>query len=188
MQVDRLVNGSSGVRATGGARRAALLLAVAGLTALLVAGCGSGGQAAPESGETPASADAQAAPLPVVEPADEAVDEAGQAADDSGQGGGSDEGGFQGGGAPLIVKDNGAALTEDCRSRKVIVLASDADLTLHGPCSLVKVQGSNSTVEVGSAQKIIAVGTGGTVHYATGHPQVVNRGGNDVSPGGSATP
>ncbi|MER7012918.1 DUF3060 domain-containing protein [Saccharopolyspora sp. NPDC000359] len=177
MQVERLEYGSSEVRARGGAWCAAVLLAGAGLTALLVAGCGSGGSTSsdPSSG-TSTSAD-EAAPLPVVDPVEEDEPDAG-----------SEKVDVPGGAAPLIVRANGTALTEDCRSRKVVVLANDADLTLHGACSLVKVQGSNATVEVGSAQKIIAVGTGSTVHYATGQPHVVNKGDNDVSPGGAATP
>ncbi|MDA3648715.1 DUF3060 domain-containing protein [Saccharopolyspora indica] len=183
MQVDPLRDGLSGVR------RAAVVLAGAGLTALLVAGCGSGGQAASESGEASASADAQAAPLPVVDDVDEAVGATGEG-DTTGQDESADDyqgGDHRGGGAPLIVRANGTSLTEDCAARKVIVLASDADLTLNGACSLVKVQGGNSTVDVGSAQKIIAVGPGSAVHYASGRPQVVNKGGT-VSQGGSATP
>ncbi|WP_170210124.1 DUF3060 domain-containing protein [Saccharopolyspora antimicrobica] len=186
MQVDPLRDGS--------VRRAAVVLAGAGLSALLLAGCGSGGQPTSESGDASASSDAQAAPLPVVDDTDAAVDAAGQG-DTTGQGGDQDESGddyrggnFQGGGgAPLIVRANGTSLTEDCAARKVIVLASDANLTLNGACSLVKVEGGNSTVDVGSAQKIIAVGPGSTVHYASGQPQVINKGGT-VAQGGSATP
>ncbi|WP_143186053.1 DUF3060 domain-containing protein [Saccharopolyspora kobensis] len=181
MQVDPLRDGLSGVR------RAAVVLAGAGLTALLVAGCGTGGQAASEPGEVSASSDAQAAPLPVVDDVDESVGATGES---TGQGGSGDfEGGdFQsGGGAPLIVRANGTSLTEDCAARKVIVLANDAHLTLNGACSLVKVQGSNSTVDVGSAQKVIAIGSGSAVHYASGQPHVINKGGT-VAQGGAATP
>ncbi|MDA3628379.1 DUF3060 domain-containing protein [Saccharopolyspora sp. WRP15-2] len=180
------MNGSARVRATGAARRFGAVLAGAGLTALLVAGCSSSEQAPSDfagmPGEPPVSSGDAAAPLPVVEEptdADEQFDD------------GSEGGNFQGqqhGGQPLIVRDSGTKLTEDCQSRKVIVLGSDVDLTLNGTCTLVKVQGANSTVQVGSAQKIIAVGTGDTVRYATGQPQVINPRGNDVSQGGSATP
>lgn len=102
--------------------------------------------------------------------------------------------GGQGLGAPeahpertLVVEEDGARVHEDCDDREVLVRASDATVILDGACGLVKTTGRGSTVEVGSADKIIAVGVDNRVQYASGDPEVVNRGRNTtVSAGGSA--
>ncbi|WP_159941063.1 MULTISPECIES: DUF3060 domain-containing protein [unclassified Nocardiopsis] len=87
----------------------------------------------------------------------------------------------------LIVVDDGARLSEDCADREVVVTADDAVVVLHGDCGLVRATGRGSTVEVGSADKIVLVGVDNTVSFASGDPEVINQGRNTfVTEGGSA--
>jgi len=156
------------------------ILATAGLTALLAAGCGSGEPAAapaspaapPSAGQPPAgqqSTPGGSSPAADVEEADTQD--------------------IQGQGEPLTIGQDGAALTDNCKSRKVLVTASNVQVTLNGACALLKVTGNGSVINIGSAQKIITTGGGTIVRYATGNPRIVNKGGGSViTQGGTATP
>ncbi|WP_017572744.1 DUF3060 domain-containing protein [Nocardiopsis halotolerans] len=87
----------------------------------------------------------------------------------------------------LIVVDDGAEVSEDCGDREVVVTADDAVVVLHGSCGLVRATGRGSTVDVGSADKIVLVGVDNTVSFASGDPEVINHGRNtDVVQGGAA--
>jgi hypothetical protein len=87
----------------------------------------------------------------------------------------------------LIIVDNGAEVREDCDGREVVVTADDAHVVLDGACTLVKATGRGTTVNVGSADKIVLVGVDNRVAFATGDPEVINHGRNTtVVEGGSA--
>lgn len=87
----------------------------------------------------------------------------------------------------LIVVDDGAEVREDCGDREVVVTADDAVIVLHGDCGLVRATGRGSSVDVGSADKIVLVGVDNTVSFASGTPEVVNQGRNTtVAEGGNA--
>lgn len=87
----------------------------------------------------------------------------------------------------LLVVDDGARIHEECRDREVVVAADDAVVVLDGACSLVRATGRGTTVEVGSADKIVLVGVDNTVSFASGDPEVINQGRNTtVVEGGAA--
>ncbi|PDP88719.1 hypothetical protein CQJ94_02950 [Glycomyces fuscus] len=87
----------------------------------------------------------------------------------------------------LIVVDDGAEVSEDCGDREVVVTADDAVVVLHGDCGLVRATGRGSTVDVGSADKIVLVGVDNRVSFASGEPEVINQGRNTtVAEGGTA--
>ncbi|MFD6951244.1 hypothetical protein A6A08_23685 [Nocardiopsis sp. TSRI0078] len=87
----------------------------------------------------------------------------------------------------LIVVDDGAEIDEDCGGREVVVTADDAAVVLHGGCGLVRASGRGSTVDVGSADKIVLIGVDNIVSFASGDPEVVNHGRNTtVTEGGVA--
>ncbi|WP_017578389.1 DUF3060 domain-containing protein [Nocardiopsis kunsanensis] len=87
----------------------------------------------------------------------------------------------------LIVVDDGSQVDGECEGREVVVTADDAQVVLDGTCGMVRATGRGSTVEVGSADKIVLVGVDNTVSYGTGDPEVVNRGRDTtVHRGGSA--
>lgn len=87
----------------------------------------------------------------------------------------------------LIVVDDGAEVSEDCGDREVVVTADDAVVVLHGACGLVRATGRGSTVDVGSADKIVLVGVDNRVSFASGEPEVINHGRNTtVAEGGTA--
>ncbi|MEE2038451.1 DUF3060 domain-containing protein [Nocardiopsis sp. CT-R113] len=87
----------------------------------------------------------------------------------------------------LIIVDDGAQVSEECGDREVVVSADDAVVVLDGDCGLVRATGRGSTVDVGSADKIVLVGVDNTVSFASGDPEVINHGRNTtVTEGGSA--
>ncbi|GAB2499535.1 DUF3060 domain-containing protein [Nocardiopsis aegyptia] len=87
----------------------------------------------------------------------------------------------------LVIVDNGAEVREDCANREVVVTADDAHVVLDGACGLVKATGRGTTVNVGSADKIVLVGVDNEVAFASGDPEVINHGRNTtVVEGGSA--
>jgi hypothetical protein len=87
----------------------------------------------------------------------------------------------------LIIVDDGAQVSEECGDREVVVTADDAVVVLDGDCGLVRATGRGSTVDVGSADKIVLVGVNNTVSFASGDPEVINHGRNTtVTEGGSA--
>ncbi len=87
----------------------------------------------------------------------------------------------------LIVVDDGAEVSEDCANREVIVTADHAVVVLHGGCGLVRATGRGSTVDVGSADKIVLIGVDNTVSFSSGDPEVINHGRNTtVTEGGVA--
>ncbi|MFD3683451.1 DUF3060 domain-containing protein [Nocardiopsis sp. NPDC058631] len=87
----------------------------------------------------------------------------------------------------LIIVDDGAEVSEECGDREVVVAADDAVVVLDGDCGLVRATGRGSTVDVGSADKIVLVGVDNTVSFASGDPEVINHGRNTtVTEGGSA--
>ena len=87
----------------------------------------------------------------------------------------------------LVIVDNGAEVREDCGNREVVVTADDANVVLDGACGLVKASGRGTTVNVGSADKIVLVGVDNEVAFASGDPEVINHGRNTtVVEGGSA--
>nr|WP_262391355.1 DUF3060 domain-containing protein [Nocardiopsis sp. CNR-923] len=88
----------------------------------------------------------------------------------------------------LVVAEDGAELHQDCDEREIVVTADDAVVVLDGPCGLVKASGRNTTVDVGSAVRIVLVGVDNTVSYAAGDPEVINHGRNtSVAEGGVAS-
>lgn len=87
----------------------------------------------------------------------------------------------------LIIVDDGAELHEECGEREVVVSADDAVVVLDGSCGLVRATGRGSTIDVGSADKIVLVGVDNAVSFASGDPEVINHGRNTtVSEGGDA--
>ncbi|NKY99121.1 DUF3060 domain-containing protein [Nocardiopsis dassonvillei subsp. albirubida] len=87
----------------------------------------------------------------------------------------------------LIVVDDGAEVSEDCGEREVVVTADEAVVVLHGDCGLVRATGRGSTVDVGSADKIVLVGVDNRISFASGEPEVINHGRNTtVAEGGTA--
>lgn len=87
----------------------------------------------------------------------------------------------------LIIVDDGSQVNGECEGREVVVTADDARVVLDGTCGMVRAAGRRSTVEVGSADKIVLVGVDNTVSYSSGDPEVVNRGRDTtVHQGGSA--
>ncbi|WP_017607963.1 DUF3060 domain-containing protein [Nocardiopsis xinjiangensis] len=87
----------------------------------------------------------------------------------------------------LVVVDDGSQVGGQCEGREVVVTADDAQVVLDGTCGMVRAAGRGSTVEVGSADKIVLVGVDNTVSYGSGDPEVVNRGRDTtVHQGGSA--
>ncbi|RKS09753.1 DUF3060 family protein [Nocardiopsis sp. Huas11] len=87
----------------------------------------------------------------------------------------------------LVIVDNGVQVHEDCANREVVVTADDAHVVLDGACGLVKATGRGTTVNVGSADKIVLVGVDNEVAFASGDPEVINHGRNTtVVEGGSA--
>ncbi|MFJ9552687.1 DUF3060 domain-containing protein [Nocardiopsis sp. NPDC101807] len=70
----------------------------------------------------------------------------------------------------LIIVDDGAEVSEECGDREVVVTADDAVVVLDGDCGLVRATGRGSTVDVGSADKIVLVGVDNTVSFASGDP------------------
>ncbi|WP_020658601.1 DUF3060 domain-containing protein [Amycolatopsis benzoatilytica] len=165
---------ASPARANRPAPRIGAILATAGLTALLAAGCGSGEPAATPQPPAAPAAGQQSTPGGSSPAAD--TEEA-------------DTQEIQGQGEPLIVSEDGTSLTDNCKSRKVLVTASNVQLTLNGPCALLTVNGNGSVINIGSAQKIVTTGGGIVVRYASGSPRIVNKGGASViTQGGTATP
>ena len=87
----------------------------------------------------------------------------------------------------LVVVDDGSRVDGQCEGREVVVTADDAHVVLDGTCGMVRATGRGSTVEVGSADKIVLVGVDNTVSYSSGDPEVINRGRDTtVHQGGSA--
>ncbi|MDE3720344.1 DUF3060 domain-containing protein [Nocardiopsis sp. N85] len=87
----------------------------------------------------------------------------------------------------LVVVDDGSQIHAECAGREVVISADDAVVVLDGACGLVRTTGRGSTVDVGSADKIVLVGVDNTVSFAGGDPEVVNHGRNTtVAEGGSA--
>lgn len=87
----------------------------------------------------------------------------------------------------LVIVDDGSQVDRQCEGREVVVTADDAQVVLDGTCGMVRTAGRGSTVEVGSADKIVLVGVDNTVSYSSGDPEVVNRGRDtSVHQGGSA--
>ncbi|WP_436891899.1 DUF3060 domain-containing protein [Nocardiopsis dassonvillei] len=87
----------------------------------------------------------------------------------------------------LIVVDDGSEIHEACEGREVVVSADDAVVVLDGTCGVVRTTGRGSTVDVGSADKIVLVGVDNTVSFAGGDPKIVNQGRNTtVAEGGVA--
>lgn len=76
----------------------------------------------------------------------------------------------------LVIADDGSQVDGQCEGREVVVTADDAQVVLDGTCGMVRAAGRGSTVEVGSADKIVLVGVDNTVAYSSGDPEVVNRG------------
>ncbi|MEV2274815.1 DUF3060 domain-containing protein [Nocardiopsis sp. NPDC049922] len=88
----------------------------------------------------------------------------------------------------LVVADDGAEVHQNCDDREIVVTADDAVVVLDGPCGLVKASGRNTTVDVGSAVRIVLVGVDNTVSFASGDPEVINHGRNtSVAEGGVAS-
>ncbi|MFI6576493.1 DUF3060 domain-containing protein [Nocardiopsis sp. NPDC050513] len=88
----------------------------------------------------------------------------------------------------LVVSDDGAQVHQNCDDREIVVTADDAVVVLDGPCGLVKASGRNTTVDVGSAVRIVLVGVDNTVSFASGDPEVINHGRNTaVAQGGVAS-
>lgn len=87
----------------------------------------------------------------------------------------------------ILVVDDGTRVHDDCANREVVVTADDAVVVLDGECALVRATGRNSVVEVGTADKIVLVGVDNQISFASGDPEVVNKGRNTtVSEGGTA--
>ena len=87
----------------------------------------------------------------------------------------------------LVIVDDGSQVNGQCEGREVVVTADDARVVLDGTCGMVRAAGRGSTVEVGSADKIVLVGVDNTVSYSSGDPEVVNRGRDTtVHQGGTA--
>ena len=87
----------------------------------------------------------------------------------------------------LVVVDDGSRIHGECGGREVTVSADDAVVVLDGACGLVRASGRGSTVDVGSADKIVLVGVDNTVSFAGGEPTIVNQGRNTtVTEGGAA--
>lgn len=88
----------------------------------------------------------------------------------------------------VIVVEDGTEVHQDCQGREVRVTADDAAVVLDGPCGLVRTSGRGTTVDVGTATKIVLVGVDNTVSFAEGEPEVVNQGRNtSVKEGGTAS-
>ncbi|MCY9783002.1 DUF3060 domain-containing protein [Nocardiopsis sp. EMB25] len=88
----------------------------------------------------------------------------------------------------LVVADDGAEVRQDCGDREIVVSADDAVVVLDGACGLVRATGRGTTVDVGSAERIVLVGVDNTVSFAAGEPEVINHGRNtSVVEGGVAT-
>lgn len=87
----------------------------------------------------------------------------------------------------LLVVDDGSEVHDDCEHREIMVTADDAVVVLDGSCGLVRTAGRGSTVDVGSADRIVLVGVDNRVSFAEGDPEIVNRGRNTtVTKGGTA--
>lgn len=87
----------------------------------------------------------------------------------------------------IIVVDDGSEVHEECAGREVVVSADDAVVVLDGTCGVVRATGRGSTVDVGSADKIVLVGVDNTISFADGEPTIVNQGRNTtVAEGGVA--
>ncbi|MFV2197904.1 DUF3060 domain-containing protein [Nocardiopsis sp. LOL_012] len=87
----------------------------------------------------------------------------------------------------LVVSDDGVELREPCDGREVVVTADDAEVVLDGACGSVRATGRGTTVDVGSADRIVLVGVDNVVSYASGDPEVINHGrGTSVVEGGVA--
>ncbi|WP_116245244.1 DUF3060 domain-containing protein [Nocardiopsis sp. FIRDI 009] len=88
----------------------------------------------------------------------------------------------------LVVDDDGAEVHQDCDDREIVVSADDAVVVLDGPCGLVRATGRGTTVDVGSAERIVLVGVDNTISFASGEPEVINHGRNtSVVEGGVAS-
>lgn len=87
----------------------------------------------------------------------------------------------------LLVVDDGSEVRDDCAHREIVVTADDAVVVLDGSCEQVRATGRRSTVDVGSADRIVLVGVDNRVSFIEGDPEVVNRGRNTtVTQGGTA--
>ncbi|WP_017615909.1 DUF3060 domain-containing protein [Nocardiopsis salina] len=147
--------------------RAGPLATVGGvvLLALLVAGCETGTSAS--DGEDGGSADQHGGEAPRHEP-DQQVDR--NVVEDD----------------VLVIVDDGSQVHGRCADREVVVTADDAEVVLDGPCGVVRATGRGSSVEVGSAEKIVLVGVDNTVSYTSGEPEVINRGRDTIVDQGGA--
>lgn len=86
----------------------------------------------------------------------------------------------------LLVVDDGSEVYDDCARREIVVTADDAVVVLDGPCGQVRAAGRGSTVDVGSADRIVLVGVDNKVSFAEGEPEIINRGRNTVVTRGGA--
>ena len=87
----------------------------------------------------------------------------------------------------LLVVDDGSEVYDDCGQREIVVTADDAVVVLDGSCGQVRAAGRGSTVDVGSADRIVLVGVDNRISFAEGDPEIINRGRNTtVTQGGAA--
>src|SRR5699024_8422117 len=87
----------------------------------------------------------------------------------------------------LLVVDDGSEGYDDCARREIVGTAEHAVVLSHGACEQVRATGRRSTVDVGSADRIVLVGVDTSASFIEGDPEVVNRGRHTtVTQGGTA--